>query len=149
MVGKPIKSGGTAISGQEQTEFGNIFNWKNKESSFQGEITLLQLYKAALSKGKAYSDHKHHHVHEWSHNGEPTDEEGNDEPTQDPGISELTTEHPFLENGQLKPRLPIHELLAKSRPKPTQNLELLSAFQSLSPTMHFKFEVIIRSFTYF
>lgn len=38
------------------------------------EITMLQLYKVALSAGKAHRDHKHHHVHHFDHNGpiEPT-----------------------------------------------------------------------------
>lgn len=38
------------------------------------EITMVQLYKVALSAGKAHRDHKHHHVHHFDHNGpiEPT-----------------------------------------------------------------------------
>lgn len=33
------------------------------------EITMLQVYKVALSAGKAHRDHKHHHVHHFDHNG--------------------------------------------------------------------------------
>lgn len=33
------------------------------------EITVLQLYKVALSAGKAHRDHKHHHVHHFNHDG--------------------------------------------------------------------------------
>lgn len=33
------------------------------------EITILQLYKVALSAGKAHRDHKHHHVHQFNHDG--------------------------------------------------------------------------------
>lgn len=33
------------------------------------EITVLQLYKVALSAGKAHRDHKHHHVHHFDHEG--------------------------------------------------------------------------------
>lgn len=33
------------------------------------EITILQLYKVALSAGKAHRDHKHHHVHHFDHEG--------------------------------------------------------------------------------
>lgn len=33
------------------------------------EITVLQLYKVALSAGKAHRDHKHHHVHHFDHDG--------------------------------------------------------------------------------
>lgn len=30
---------------------------------------MLQLYRVALSAGKAHRDHKHHHVHKYNHNG--------------------------------------------------------------------------------
>lgn len=33
------------------------------------EITMVQLYKVALSAGKAHRDHKHHHVHHFDHEG--------------------------------------------------------------------------------
>lgn len=33
------------------------------------EITILQLYKVALSAGKAHRDHRHHHVHHFGHDG--------------------------------------------------------------------------------
>lgn len=33
------------------------------------EITVLQLYKVALSAGKAHRDHKHHHAHHFDHDG--------------------------------------------------------------------------------
>lgn len=33
------------------------------------EVTVLQLYKVALSAGKAHRDHKHHHVHHFNHDG--------------------------------------------------------------------------------
>lgn len=36
------------------------------------EVTLVQLYKVALSAGKAHRDHKHHHVHHFDHNGPAT-----------------------------------------------------------------------------
>lgn len=36
------------------------------------EITMLQIYKVALSAGKAHRDHKHHHVHHFDHNGPAT-----------------------------------------------------------------------------
>lgn len=34
------------------------------------EVTVLQLYKVALSAGKAHRDHKHHHVHHFNHDGQ-------------------------------------------------------------------------------
>lgn len=33
------------------------------------EITMVQMYKVALSAGKAHRDHKHHHVHHFNHEG--------------------------------------------------------------------------------
>lgn len=33
------------------------------------ELTAVQMYKVALSAGKAHRDHKHHHVHHFDHNG--------------------------------------------------------------------------------
>lgn len=30
---------------------------------------MFQMYKVALSAGKAHRDHKHHHVHKFVHNG--------------------------------------------------------------------------------
>lgn len=36
------------------------------------EVTVLQLYKVALSAGKAHRDHKHHHVHHFNHDGAVT-----------------------------------------------------------------------------
>ena len=30
---------------------------------------MIQIYKVALSAGKAHRDHKHHHVHHFDHNG--------------------------------------------------------------------------------
>lgn len=136
MVGKPIKSGGIAISGQELTEVDLTSNeWREKGSGLQGELTLIQLYKAALSKGKAYSDHKHHHAHEWGHDGEmmnnDDDANGSTPPNLPPPPS--SSEHPFLENGQLKHRLPVHELLAKGVPQPMpSNLQLLGGFEGLN-----------------
>lgn len=135
MVGKPIKSGGIAVSGQELTEVDLAFDkWHDKGSGFQGELTLVQLYKAALSKGKAYSDHKHHHAHEWGHDGEMMNDDGNGMPPSNMPPPPSSSEHPFLENGQLKPRLPVHELLAQGVPKPMpSNLELLGGFEGLNP----------------
>lgn len=33
------------------------------------ELTMVQMYKVALSAGKAHRDHKHHHVHHFNHEG--------------------------------------------------------------------------------
>lgn len=49
---------------------------------------MVQLYKVALSAGKAHRDHKHHHVHHFDHNGpiEPTTQA----PTQAVSLSNLS-----------------------------------------------------------
>lgn len=72
LVGKTIKGGGIAITGQTQSKYGGGFGLDSsgtgKESTgFYGEITLVQLYKAALTAGKAYNTHKHHHAHKFTH----------------------------------------------------------------------------------
>ncbi len=126
MVGKTIKSGGVAITGQEQSDVGASFKWNEKGAGLQGEVTLVQLYKAALSRGKAYSDHKHHHVHQWSHTGDGNEEDGDEETNfdnqdneQDNGNDQQLQpelpgfENPIFENGQLKHQLEVHNLLAK------------------------------------
>lgn len=33
------------------------------------EVTLIQIYRVALSAGKAHRDHKHHHAHHFDHEG--------------------------------------------------------------------------------
>lgn len=70
LVGHVIKGGGIAITGQEQHVHGGGFDIIGK-SGLQGEITLLQLYKAALTAGKAYINHKHHHVNDYTHDDDP------------------------------------------------------------------------------
>lgn len=47
------------------------------------EITVLQLYKVALSAGKAHRDHKHHHAHHFDHDGLVTT---TPQPTQAPQV---------------------------------------------------------------
>lgn len=70
LVGHTIKSGGIAITGQEQHVHGGGFDILGK-SGLQGEMTLLELYKAALTAGKAYINHKHHHVNDYTHDDDP------------------------------------------------------------------------------
>lgn len=70
LVGHTIKGGGIAITGQEQRIHGGGFDIFGK-SGLQGELTLLQLYKAALTAGKAYINHKHHHVNDYTHDDDP------------------------------------------------------------------------------
>lgn len=63
LVSHEIEAGGSAFSGGPSPN-GPV------AGGLHFEITLLQLYKVALSAGKAHRDHKHHHVHHFDHNGE-------------------------------------------------------------------------------
>ena len=62
MVGYNIKSDGKVFSGGPSIT-GKIAD------DLHFEVTLIQMYKVALSAGKAHRDHKHHHVHHFDHNG--------------------------------------------------------------------------------
>lgn len=135
MVGKTIKSGGIAITGQERLEYDNGYHVKKKRIGLKGELTLLQLYKAALSQGKAYSDHKHHHAQQSKNDETGEDGENSAGITQstvtlDSFPHERTTEHIFFENGQLKPLIPVSELLAKNIITPEHNQQILT-FENL------------------
>ncbi|XP_066903614.1 uncharacterized protein b6 [Halyomorpha halys] len=118
LVGKTIKGGGIAISGQTQSKYGGGFGLDSsgtgKESTgFYGEITLVQLYKAALTAGKAYNTHKHHHAHKFTHEDRQTllDASQMMYPVPSPpSVPEDGTEYPFLRGMQLVPRLPVEEL---------------------------------------
>ncbi|XP_075211353.1 pentraxin-related protein b6 [Lycorma delicatula] len=119
LVGKTIKGGGVATTGQEMP--------KNIISGYQdlykptggllGEVTLLQLYKAALTAGKAYTNHKHHHAHHFHHDDKLGEDDlriiGIEPSAALPENPQPTQEYPFLRHGQLIPTLPIHELSAQ------------------------------------
>lgn len=109
MVGKMIKGGGVAISGREYLEQALAVH----HPSYSGELTLVTLYKAALTAGKAYNNHKHHHVHNFHHGyDESVDEADMAEPPAEPAGPDPTP-HPHLAhggpfvNGQLVPKLPV------------------------------------------
>lgn len=57
------------MTGQIQGQYGGGFSDSPKEGGLYGEITLVHLYKAALTAGKAYNHHKHHHAHKFHHEG--------------------------------------------------------------------------------
>jgi len=111
MVGKMVKGGGVAISGREYLEQALAVH----HPAYSGELLLVQLYKAALTAGKAYNDHKHHHVHNFHHGyDESVDEAETDSPPAAfPGAAEPPTRPPHLahggpfSNGQLLPKLPV------------------------------------------
>lgn len=62
MVGHKVDGDGKAFTGGKSIT-GPI------AQGLHYEVTLLQLYKVALSAGKAHRDHKHHHVHHFDFNG--------------------------------------------------------------------------------
>lgn len=64
-----------------------------------GEITMLQLYNVALTAGKAHRDHKHHHAHQYDHNGNQITTPA---PTTTSPRATLPT-HPLLTSGQINP----------------------------------------------
>lgn len=114
MVGKTIKGGGVAISGREYLEQALAVH----HASYSGELTLVSLYKAALTAGKAYNNHKHHHVHNFHHGYDETADEA---ATQEPPVTAAApdpTPPPHLAhggqfaNGQRLPKLPVMPVTA-------------------------------------
>ncbi|XP_018330766.1 uncharacterized protein LOC108740787 [Agrilus planipennis] len=103
LVDHKIPSGGIAITGQEQTQYGGGFiegDYAPKGAGgMLGEITMLQLYKVALTAGKAHRDHKHHHGQLYDHDGNLITT------TPLPLTSPRSTlpPHPLLIGGQLNP----------------------------------------------
>lgn len=66
-----------------------------------GEITMVQLYAVALTAGKAHRDHKHHHAHQYDHDGTPITTAAPPPPALRPTLPT----HPLLTSGQLNPNL--------------------------------------------
>jgi hypothetical protein len=91
LVGHNIPEGGSAFSGGPSIT-GKIAD------GLHMEITWLQLYKVALSAGKAHRDHKHHHVHRFDFNGpiETTRAPVTAKPVVNQPIN------PLLANGQIR-----------------------------------------------
>lgn len=119
-----------AISGQEQQKYGFP---SRKGSGLLGEVTLVTLYKAALTAGKAYTNHKHHHVHHFHHEDKAGEDDYDINPPMTPAPQlppSPGTQFPFLNNGQLLPMLPITELTAFRGPGGSKNINLFTPFNS-------------------
>lgn len=104
-MGHVIPSGGLAITGQQQTQLGGGFQ-EGKDApkgsgGMLGEITLVQLYKIALTAGKAHRDHKHHHAHQYDHNGNQITTPS----PVTPRPRNQLPQHPLLTGGQINPML--------------------------------------------
>ncbi|XP_028129164.1 uncharacterized protein LOC114325320 [Diabrotica virgifera virgifera] len=101
LVGHVIPGRGVAITGQEQSQLGGGFqegaHAPKGSGGMLGEITMVQLYKVALTAGKAHKDHKHHHAHQFDHNGRAITTPA---PTT-PASRALLPQHPLLTSGQL------------------------------------------------
>nr|CAH7745907.1 unnamed protein product [Callosobruchus chinensis] len=69
-----------------------------------GEITMLQLYSVALTAGKAHKDHKHHHAHQYDHEGRIITTPAPTTPRARPQVAM----HPLLTGGQINRRLRIN-----------------------------------------
>ncbi|KAF2905881.1 hypothetical protein ILUMI_00293, partial [Ignelater luminosus] len=105
LVGHHIPSGGIAITGQEQTQYGGGFlegvEAPKGAGGMLGEVTMIQLYSVALTAGKAHRNHKHHHAHRYDHNGMPITT--TPRPPRPP--RPMTPTHPLLTGGQLNPNV--------------------------------------------
>lgn len=77
-----------------------------------GEITMMQFYSVALTAGKAHKDHKHHHAHQYDHEGRMITTPA---PTT-PRIMSRVPMHPFLTGGQINRNVKIN--LANGQPQP-------------------------------
>ncbi|XP_060518529.1 uncharacterized protein LOC132697224 [Cylas formicarius] len=117
LVGHVVPSGGISISGQEQRQPGGGFlegeDAPKGSGGMLGEITMVQLYAVALTAGKAHKDHKHHHAHQYDHNGNmittPAPTTPNNRPTLPP--------HPLLTAGQLNRGTRINLAGAQQQPE--------------------------------
>ncbi|KAL7743768.1 hypothetical protein ACLKA6_016827 [Drosophila palustris] len=86
-----LRSGGSSITGE--VSHGLHF-----------EVTLVQIYRVALSAGKAHRDHKHHHVHHFDHEGQ----ELSTTARAPPMINRPQPMHMLLASGQIPTRVRIN-----------------------------------------
>ncbi|XP_016939020.2 uncharacterized protein b6 [Drosophila suzukii] len=94
-----LRSGGSSVTGE--VSHGLHF-----------EMTLVQVYRVALSAGKAHRDHKHHHVHHFDHEGQ----ELSSTTRAPPSINRPQPMHTLLASGQIPTRVRIN--LANPPPPP-------------------------------
>lgn len=75
---------------------------------------MVQFYKVALTAGKAHKDHKHHHAHQFDHNGRII----TTPPPTTPRNRPTLPSHPLLTGGQINPNIKIN--LASQLPQRPQ-----------------------------
>ncbi|XP_075155883.1 pentraxin-related protein b6 [Haematobia irritans] len=97
------------------------------------EVTLVQIYRVALSAGKAHRDHKHHHAHHFDHEGKEI------HPTTKPPpvINRPQPMHTLLANGQIPTRVRIN--LAQPAPTPSEDISTNAAAAEQALTIHTNF----------
>ncbi|CAH1960590.1 unnamed protein product [Acanthoscelides obtectus] len=83
-----------------------------------GEVTMLQLYSVALTAGKAHKDHKHHHAHQYDHEGRIITTPAPTTPRARPQVAM----HPLLTGGQINRNLRIN--FAQPETVPGQNYDV-------------------------
>ncbi|XP_064540249.1 uncharacterized protein b6 [Drosophila montana] len=105
-----LRSGGSSVTGE--VSHGLHF-----------EVTMVQIYRVALSAGKAHRDHKHHHVHHVDHDGQ----EVSSTPRVPPMINRPQPMHSLLASGQIPTRVRIN--LAGSGPTQKPNGANAAEFQ--------------------
>lgn len=99
--------------------------------NLHSEVTFIQLYKIALSAGKAHRDHKHHHVHHFDHEGPITSTIP--PPTPAPQVPQSI--NPLLANGQFPSRVRINFAGATNDPQlPVQGLPSQLVGGGLAPS---------------
>ncbi|XP_052857018.1 uncharacterized protein LOC128265196 [Drosophila gunungcola] len=94
-----LRSGGSSVTG-------------DVSHGLHFEMTLVQVYRVALSAGKAHRDHKHHHVHHFDHEGL----EVSSTTRAPPSINRPQPMHTLLASGQIPTRVRIN--LANPPPAP-------------------------------
>ncbi|EDW82637.1 uncharacterized protein Dwil_GK25027 [Drosophila willistoni] len=80
------------------------------------EMTMVQVYRVALSAGKAHRDHKHHHVHHFDHEGQELSTTTRAPPT----INRPQPMHNLLASGQIPTRVRINLANPANPNLPTQ-----------------------------
>lgn len=86
-----------------------------------GEIIMLQLYKVALTAGKAHKDHKHHHAHQFDHEGRMITTPAPTTPRNRPSLPQ----HPLLTAGQINPSVRLNFAGGQPGQQPPQQPQLV------------------------
>uniref|UniRef100_A0A1A9VCQ0 Pentraxin (PTX) domain-containing protein n=1 Tax=Glossina austeni TaxID=7395 RepID=A0A1A9VCQ0_GLOAU len=125
LVNHKIRAGGKLFSG------GPSVTGKIAEG-LHFEVTLIQIYRIALSAGKAHRDHKHHHAHHFDHDGREIQRTTRPPP---PAINRPQSMHSLLANGQIPTRVRIN--LAQPVQKPNMPATNSLSDQGLSINTNF------------